>query len=72
MVKYVLHPGFVYSKTDGDRHYISADKLIRLYKVRPNNCVLHREHSHFEGMKGMIHLFPRYDGNYEVPNGIQN
>ena len=34
--RYILRPGFVRSRADGDRHYIGVDALLRLYSVPPD------------------------------------
>jgi hypothetical protein len=39
--KYALHPGFVKSRTDGDRHYISAKYLAFLYGVDMRECEIY-------------------------------
>lgn len=70
---YVIHPGPVYSKTDGDLHYIGTHELVKLYGVDPNYAVdelrvtggLLREEA--EGRVRLVHLHPRYDGNYTLP-----
>lgn len=36
--KYLVCPGAVFSKNDGQEHFISAEQLIRLYKVNPKDC----------------------------------
>jgi hypothetical protein len=38
--KYLVRPGHVTSFEDGDRHWISAPALIRLYNVDPHECVI--------------------------------
>jgi len=38
--KYVVYPGFVRSRSDGDRHYVTSDMLMRLYKVRRAECMI--------------------------------
>ena len=44
MKRYLILPGKVYSKTDMDTHYVSANELMRLYSVAPEECVvLHNE-----------------------------
>ena len=62
--KYALHPGYVISRNDGDEHYIGEWQLQRLYGVQPNECVLVGPGVAGEGL---IHLRPRYDGNYTLP-----
>lgn len=38
--KYIVKPGHITSVNDGDRHYISAHKLIELYRVDAKECVV--------------------------------
>lgn len=69
-VKYVVHPGWVTSAHDGDRHYIEFYQLVRLYGVNPIECI---DASSAHAMLGWSdevwatfkHLNPRYDGNYD-------
>lgn len=70
--KYLVLPGFVTSRNDGDRHFIDARKLMMLYKVNPEECVIRpditrHEHRAWKEPEGLIHLYPRYDGNYNLP-----
>lgn len=73
MRKYKIHPGFVISKNDGDRHYIQARQLMRLYKVHPKECVVCQECQ--RGVPTPVscwsefytNLFPDFHGNYELP-----
>lgn len=83
-VKYALHPGPVISKRDGDRHFIDAHTLARLYRVAPSECVVvpweaqrgrEREHEilleRIERMN-LIHLLPSYQGNYTLPESARD
>lgn len=59
---FVLHPQWVMSMKDGQRHFIDAKKLQELYGVPMGRCVpdmVGRE----EG-PNIIHLYPRYSGDY--------
>ena len=38
--RYLICPGFVTSRFDGDKHYISAKQLMCLYNVYPEECVI--------------------------------
>lgn len=72
MTRYVLHPGPVRSKTDGDVHHISASQLIMLYRVNPRDCVVYPEGDAFrqrfwQDQPGDVHLYPRTSGNYTLP-----
>lgn len=62
---YVLHPGWVTSKNDRDRHFITARMLIGLYGVAPSRCRVASQRQQPE--PGCVHLYPRYDGNYSLP-----
>ncbi len=68
--KYVIFPGNVISPYDGDEHYISANKLIELYKVDRDECII--IHDEFEyaiyrkQIVGLTFLYPRTDGNYTI------
>ncbi len=69
--RYVVHPGQMRSKTDGDMHWIGARDLMRLYGVSPDECFVVDEHrsaasSGWDGRDDLIHLWPSYDGSYIV------
>lgn len=71
-VRYVLHPGHVTSKNDGDRHYINANDLMRLYRVPHDSRTFidygdERSAQLFKPHPGDVHLHPRHDGNYTMP-----
>lgn len=77
--KYLIVPGQVRSRSDGDTHYISAQELIRLYGVNPKECkiveqqVLVNVDRLEKYYPGLIELRPRYDGKYrETFEEIQN
>lgn len=71
MKKYLLLPGMVRSRTDGDQHFIDAPTLARLYGVKWSECVV--SHDSFRDCdlgrnhEGLICLEPRFDGNYTLP-----
>lgn len=66
--KYLVVPGYVTSKNDGDRHFIGAGDLMRLYGVNPQECrVVTEEGSTFGSEKDLIVLRPSYSGNYSLP-----
>lgn len=75
-IKYVLFPGYVISQTDGDRHYIGPMQLAKLYHVDIQECTIYEPapwwtESYYRSMSikilGLIKLYPRNDGNYQVP-----
>lgn len=67
--KYVLHPGPVISRTDGQKHYISAAKLANLYGISERDCLvqMYRAPQLVSVPKNAVHLYPRGDGNYALP-----
>lgn len=68
---YILHPGWVSSRYDGDRHYITAARLADLYGLKMQQCAVAPDSE--KGWQGWvepenaIHLRPRNDGNYVLP-----
>ena len=78
--RYLICPGFVRSRTDGQQHFIHARQIAFLYGVRWDECVVlpsgwddpaeerHRECLLARARRGeLIALHPRYDGNYTLP-----
>ncbi len=70
-VKYALYPGYIVSKTDGDRHFIGAARLADLYGVPMQECFVVRygdvDPTRRRAPPGLIDLFPRYSGDYTLP-----
>ncbi len=71
--KYVLHPGYVTSKADGDRHYINAKQLADLYRIKLTECHIIMDdypdfQSRMDETRHLIHLYPRFDGDYVIPS----
>jgi hypothetical protein len=69
---FVLFPGEVRSKTDGDIHYITAPELARLYGVDYKKCkVVYRDkESSIRGYRpqmGDVALLPKSNGDYSLP-----
>ncbi|AWM87351.1 hypothetical protein [Microvirga sp. 17 mud 1-3] len=65
---YVLHPGIVVSRYDGQEHYITAQQLAGLYRVNQNDCAVYRsENDQYRTPRPLVHLYPRDDGNYTLP-----
>lgn len=67
--RYVLHPGYVVSRNDHDRHYIGSGRLRELYGLRPDDNVIvddgpDRYWTRVHG-PDVVHLYPRFDGNYQ-------
>jgi hypothetical protein len=68
--KFVCFDGFVVSQNDGDRHYISPQRVAELYHVNPADCVFLRWKSpgdiHGLDLNSLRRLFPRSDGKYDL------
>ena len=75
--KYAVWPGFVNSKTDGQKHMVSCHELMSLYRVDPQDCVLappftddsYGARISRERIRCMrlIDLYPNPDGQYQLP-----
>lgn len=67
---YAIHPGYVISATDGQRHWVGFDKLVKLYRVNRQSCIRwdDTDPTSFLGRneKLFTHLYPRNDGNYNL------
>lgn len=79
--RYLLCPGIVRSRTDGDRHFITARQLAFLYGVRMADCVTLPDQTPanhcvrmflFERVRlgEITALVPRDDGNYTIPGAV--
>lgn len=61
----VLHPGFVRSRHDGDRHFITGTMLICLYGVRRGFDRVHTTGATLgTADTNPIHLYPSRSGKY--------
>jgi hypothetical protein len=76
VIKYILYPGRVISNGDGNVVGVTGMDLVRLYGVKPSECVYHdkvhprqlKEPPYSEAKK----LAPRRDGVYRKPDGSPN
>lgn len=78
-IKYAVYPGYVRSQRDRDAHFIGAHQLMRLYGVRPEECLIVPErvppgHERLHALlvervesQGLIRLAPSYSGDYRIP-----
>jgi hypothetical protein len=77
-VRYVLHPGYVTSASDGQEHFIDGPRLARLHGLNIlNRNVVFGDKPGLRDLPGDIHLRPRFDGDYsvftpEAPNDVIN
>jgi hypothetical protein len=71
MKRYILVPGNVMSKRDGQQHYLSPVQLARFYRVRLENCIVLSQENlagySEERIEKFIWLCPQYSGNYTLP-----
>ncbi len=72
--RYLLCPGPVRSRTDGDWHHVTASRLAMLYGVPMGECiVLPLDWYNGQCLRArvasgeLIELRPRFDGNYTLP-----
>jgi hypothetical protein len=77
--RYLLCPGAVRSRTDGQLHDVGASQLAMLYGARMAECVVLPDLDSCDSvirriqLKGrvwsgeLIALHPRYDGRYKLP-----
>lgn len=63
--RYLVLPGNVRSRNDGQIHFINAFELMRLYCVRREECIIWREGMALD-VSGLTPLQPRYDGKYPL------
>ena len=76
--KYLVHAGTVVSRNDGDKHFINARELMRLYQVDPRECVvciacqartLRGTSTDCDGSpRDFIDLFPKHSEDYSLPD----
>lgn len=77
MIKYIVYPGYVCSVNDGQIKFINGEKLIKLYNVNPDECIIYdvddKKYHSKQKMKGidvdiLIELRPSHFGDYSIPN----
>lgn len=64
MGKFVVCPGYVYGKADGDRHFISAPKLADLYELKPGEWKEFQSRNIYP--EDTVFLRPRSNGDYRI------
>ncbi len=64
---FLLFPGQIRSKNDGDCHFISAGQLINCYQLDPRQCAIYNPTMHKltdPAVRNRVWLEPRYHGDY--------
>jgi hypothetical protein len=68
---FVLHSGEVISRFDGTLHYINTILLAELYGLKGWQWVDFREwRGKDPSPEEAIHLYPRADGDYKLPQSV--
>jgi hypothetical protein len=64
--RYLVCPGYVRSRHDGDLHYVGARELIQLYGVDPADCLIQGQLIDPTVATGLKRLIPRFSGDYRL------
>lgn len=64
--RYILHPGYITSRSDGQSHWISAAMLADLYGVHLRDCIVDGPGYRRDTLAKLEHLYPRDDGDYRT------
>jgi len=65
--RYIVHPGYVRSKNDGDKHWIGFHEICRLYRVNPRECVNAGIPNYTNLGLRLTPLYPNENGDYSLP-----
>lgn len=69
MKRYICLGDYVRSKTDGQIHYITAQRVRSLYQVNPDECLFVELHQGLDSInrhnEKLILLTPRMNGDYQ-------
>ena len=69
--KFIVKPGEVISKNDGERHHVSFDQLVNLYDVRRSDC-FDSTNMRVNLNNNSIILRPSYDGEYSLAETVHS
>jgi hypothetical protein len=67
MKPYAVHEGFITSKYDSELHFIPFSRLCHLYGVNPKEAINWVRDGRGRRYEDYNHLYPLYDGEYELP-----
>jgi len=69
-MKYALHPGYIISIFDNQKHFVGFSDLVILYKLNINDCIMWDPDypSTYYGRRpeDYIHLYPQTYGKYTI------
>ena len=66
--KYVLVGGYVKSINDGDIHFVDSNRLRKLYRLRPEQCMSSYTEDDLRVNGGKLtFLYPDHLGEYKLP-----
>ena len=68
--RFVVLPGYITSKHDGDVHHITFNDLCRLYDINPRDVMDGKVRRGTRLPKYPIMLSPRYDGEYNLADEV--
>lgn len=67
-ILYILHPGTVLSRVDGQIHYVTYSQLRELYGLENEKCQRADDRKSYDFTRtDTVHLYPRPDGHYLCP-----
>ena len=64
--KYLLVPGWIKSRRDGQSYFLCASELAHRYQLKPGEFRVYREWAGIDPTLYTV-LTPRHDGNYTLP-----
>jgi hypothetical protein len=70
--RYVVVPGYIRSRTDGDEHYVTGPQLAWLYGLRPGEYEVYKPNADPDKYAGTYVCTPRLDGKYPIFEGAAN
>ncbi len=76
--KWLIKPGYVQIPGESRKTYVPATTLMKLYGVKPIECVVERDDymplpgRRAPGLEGLTVLAPRPDGKYKREDGSPN
>lgn len=74
VIQYILFPGSITSRVDGQHKYVCSHQLARCYGVQLARCLIieERDRLSFVNERKLPELWPRFDGDYRKADGSPN